>query len=72
MPGTEPNRDEAIRQLAYRFWQEAGCPEGCDVQYWLRAESIWLEEHSAPTEAKQAKAAKARKPRKSRATEREL
>jgi len=72
MPGTEPNRDEAIRQLAYRFWQEAGCPEGNDVQYWLRAESIWLDEHHTPSEAKQAKAAKARKPRKSRASDREL
>jgi len=72
MPGTEPNRDEAIRQLAYRLWQEAGCPEGSDVQHWLNAETIWLEEHRAPGEAKQAKAAKARKPRKPRATDREL
>jgi hypothetical protein len=72
MPGTEPNRDEAIRQLAYRFWQEAGYPEGNEVQHWLKAETIWLEEQRTPREAKQAKAAKARKPRKSHATDRDL
>jgi DUF2934 family protein len=69
MPGTEPNRDEEIRQLAYLLWQEAGCPEGNDVQHWLKAEAIWLNDHRA---AKPAKAAKARKPRKSRTINREL
>jgi hypothetical protein len=39
--GTEIDRDEEIRRLAYKFWQEAGCP----VQHWLKAERIWLEEH---------------------------
>jgi DUF2934 family protein len=71
MPGSEPNHDEEIRQLAYRLWQEAGCPEGNDVQHWLKAEAIWLNEHRAPSEAKPAKTAKARKPRK-RTTIREL
>jgi len=42
MPGTEPNREEEIRQLAYRLWQEAGCPEGIEAQHWLKAEAIWL------------------------------
>lgn len=69
MPGTEPNRDEEIRQLAYRLWQEAGCPEGNDVQHWLKAEVIWLNDHRA---AIPANAAKARKPRKSRTVNREL
>jgi len=72
MPGTEPNRDETIRQLAYRLWQEAGCPQGNDVQHWLKAETLWLDQHRAPSAAKQAKVAKARKPRKSRATDQEL
>jgi hypothetical protein len=30
--------DEEIRPLAYQKWQEAGCPEGDGVQYWLAAE----------------------------------
>jgi hypothetical protein len=72
MPGTEPNREEQIRQLAYRLWQEAGYPEGDGVQHWLKAEAIWLEEHGAPSQAKPAKAAKLRKPRKSRASDGEL
>jgi hypothetical protein len=72
MPGTEPNRDEAIRQLAYRLWQEAGCPQGNDVQLWLKAETLWLDQHRAPSAAKRAKVAKARKPRKSRVTDQEL
>ena len=72
MPGTEPNRDEAIRQLAYQLWQAAGCPAGNDVQHWLKAESIWQDEHRAPSAGKQAKAAKARKSRRSRAKDQEL
>ena len=72
MPGTEANREEEIRQLAYRLWQEAGCPEGIEAQHWLQAEAIWLEEHRAPSAAKRAKPAKVRKPSKSRATDREL
>ena len=72
MPGTEPNRDEEIRQLAYQLWQQAGCPEGDGVQNWLNAEAIWLEQHCAPSQAKAAKAAKPRKPRKSRTSDREL
>ena len=67
MPGTEVNRDEEIRQLAYRLWQEAGCPNGSDWQHWLNAEAIWLENQSNST-----KPAKARKPRQSRTVKREL
>lgn len=72
MPGTESNREEEIRQLAYRLWQEAGCPEGNEVQNWLNAEAVWLEQQRAPSQTKPAKAAKPRKPRKSRASDREL
>lgn len=45
MEGTETNRDEETRQLAYRLWQEEGRPDGYDVQHWLKAETILLEEH---------------------------
>ena len=40
MQGTEIDRDEEIRQLAYRLWQEAGCPNGSDLQHWLQAQGI--------------------------------
>ena len=69
MQGTEIDRDEEIRQLAYRFWQEAGCPDGTDLQHWLKAEESWLENH--PSENR-TKPTKARKPRQARAVKREL
>ncbi len=40
MQGTEIDRDEEIRQLAYRLWQESGCPNGSDLQHWLKAQEI--------------------------------
>ncbi|MGZ8485874.1 MAG: DUF2934 domain-containing protein, partial [Candidatus Binatia bacterium] len=43
MQGTEIDRDEEIRQVAYRLWQEAGCPNGADLQHWLRAQDLWQE-----------------------------
>ena len=72
MSGIEPNRDEEIRQLAYKLWQESGCPEGSDVQHWLNAEVIWLEQQRAVTHMKPVKPPRAKKPKKTRATEREL
>ena len=55
MEGTETSREEEIRQLAYRLWQEEGRPDGYDVQHWLKAETIWLEEHRLSSEAEQFK-----------------
>ena len=72
MPGTELNRDQEIRQLAYRLWQEAGCPDGNETQHWLKAETIWLEEHRSQSGGKQSRSPKARKPRKTRVTDSEL
>ncbi len=33
-----PNEDQ-IRPLAYRKWQEAGCPAGDGTEFWLSAEA---------------------------------
>jgi hypothetical protein len=33
------DRAEEIRLLAYRKWQEAGCPAGDGVDFWLSAEA---------------------------------
>jgi hypothetical protein len=33
------DRAEEIRLLAYRKWQEAGCPAGDGVEFWLTAEA---------------------------------
>ena len=71
MSGMEPNRDDEIRQLAYRLWQEAGCPEGSDVQHWLNAEAIWLAQQ-VKTPTKPIGRPRARKPRKARTPLQEL
>ena len=69
MQGTEIDRDEEIRQLAYKFWQEAGCPSGSDLQHWLKAEEFWLDNHPS---VNRTKPAKAKKPRQARTVKREL
>jgi hypothetical protein len=40
---TRPNRDEAIRLIAYHLWLAEGQPEGRDQEHWLKAEAIWQE-----------------------------
>ncbi len=37
MDRTQVNRDEEIRQLAYRLWQEEGCPDGREVEHWAES-----------------------------------
>lgn len=63
MQGTEMNRDEEIRQLAYKIWLEEGCPDGCDVEHWLRAAMIWEEIHRLQSQPKQSRPVKGRKSR---------
>jgi hypothetical protein len=42
---------DLIRQRAYELWQADGCPEGRDVDYWLRAETeLAAEDSPAPGE----------------------
>jgi len=72
MQGTEMNHDDAIRQLAYRIWQEEGCRDGCEVEHWLRAKMIWEEINRPQSEPKQSKALNKRKSRKISAAETEL
>jgi Protein of unknown function (DUF2934) len=52
----EVERDAEIRELAYRIWQEEGYPHGHEVQHWLEAETIWLEEHRPHSEPEYSKA----------------
>lgn len=71
MQGAEIDRDEEIRQLAYRCWQEEGCQNGAELQYWLKAEGIWLEEHRPRSKPGTSKSPNGRKPRKSLTVKRE-
>ena len=36
---TDPNQSE-IATMAYRLWQESGCPVGSDQDDWFRAEAM--------------------------------
>ena len=72
MQDTQTNRDEEIRQVAYKLWQEEGCPDGYDLQHWLKAEIVWLGEKRPKNKPKQSKSLKARKGRQTRTAEQEL
>jgi hypothetical protein len=30
--------EQTIRERAHRLWEEAGCPEGRDAEFWERAQ----------------------------------
>jgi len=68
----EIERDEQIREIAYRIWQEEGCPAGCEVEHWLKAQSIWQEKHRSKSKPKQSKPLKKPKTRKTAAAETKL
>ena len=34
-------REEEVKTLAYRIWEEEGCCDGHDFDHWLKAEVIW-------------------------------
>ena len=38
VPDNNPSYEE-VSALAYKYWQERGCPEGSDQEDWFRAES---------------------------------
>ena len=44
-------REDEVRLIAYRIWQEEGCVEGRDCDHWFKAEAIWEREHNPPAEA---------------------
>ena len=43
---TEMGREDEIRAIAYRIWEEEGCVDGHDVEHWLKAEQIWENEQA--------------------------
>ena len=68
----EIERDEEIREVAYRIWQEEGCPHGHEVQHWLKAQMIWEETNRLQSKPKQPKPLKGRKTKQTQTAEREL
>ena len=35
------HRDDEIRAIAYRLWEEEGRPDGLEVRHWDAAKEIW-------------------------------
>ena len=35
------DRDQQIRETAYRLWEQAGRPQGKELNFWLQAESSY-------------------------------
>ena len=34
-------REDEIKLIAYKIWEEEGCPNGRDCEHWFRAEVVW-------------------------------
>ncbi len=43
----DPDRENLIRERAYRLWEEDGRPEGRDLEFWERARELIGMEESA-------------------------
>jgi hypothetical protein len=59
-------REDEIKILAYRLWEEDGCCHGRDVEHWTRAEIIWDEQNKVPETPKTSSNAKAGPSRQSK------
>ena len=67
----ESERDEQIRELAYRIWQEEGYPYGREVQHWLKAETIWLEKQRAQSEPEYSKLVRSKRTKGRKSSQKE-
>ena len=37
-----------VQELAHQKWQQAGSPDGGDVDFWLEAEAEWIKYYYVP------------------------
>jgi hypothetical protein len=37
----ENNASQRVREIAYRLWQEEGCPEGEALRHWFAAKTLF-------------------------------
>jgi hypothetical protein len=63
------SREQEIKEIAYRLWENEGRPEGKDFDHYLRAEQLWSTDNgtspaAAAATARRSAATKARTPRK--------
>ena len=50
-------REDEIKLIAYRMWEEEGCPNGQDCEHWFRAEVIWNQKQDGGVEKEEKKGA---------------
>ena len=43
----EKHASQRVREIAYRLWQEEGCPQGEDLRHWFAAKAIFDSEAKA-------------------------
>ena len=55
------NHEDEIKLIAYRIWEDEGCPDGLHQEHWVRAETTWREQYMQAAVAASSKP-KARKP----------
>jgi len=58
------DREQQVREVAHRLWEEEGCPSGEDKRHWATAENIVAQsdQASGAAEPAAAKRARTRKP----------
>ena len=61
-------REQEIKEIAYRIWEEEGRPEGRDFDHYLRAEKAWDTLKTETGAAAPAVATTARRTRTTKAT----
>ena len=45
-------REDEIKLIAYRIWEEEGCPHGRDCEHWYRAEIVWQDNKETAAKAR--------------------
>lgn len=60
-------REDEVRLIAYRIWEEEGCPNGRDCEHWFRAEIIWEQQQKEKAGPKPATASQVSSRRVTRA-----
>lgn len=53
----EREKEEEIRRIAHKIWEEEGRPDGRASEHWSRAEALWEEQHSQKPSGAQPEAA---------------
>ena len=48
-------REDEVRLIAYKIWEEEGYPDGKHAEHWFRSEVIWEERQKPKTSAESSK-----------------